>query len=82
MRDFVPEYHGAKFGGNWTKNKGETEGEVDCIQLNFKNTATPRFGQSDVVFDIFRKQGCLLQLSSQILLDRHSFSVFVEVLLI
>ena len=26
MRDFVPEYHHANFGGNWTTNKGETEG--------------------------------------------------------
>ena len=23
-RDFVPEYHHAKFGGDWTTNKGET----------------------------------------------------------
>ena len=26
LRDFVPEYHHAKFGGNWTTNKGKTEG--------------------------------------------------------
>ena len=26
LRDFVPEYHPAKFGGNWTTNKGKTEG--------------------------------------------------------
>ena len=26
LRDFVPEYHHAKFGCNWTTNKGETEG--------------------------------------------------------
>ena len=25
-RFFVPEYHHAKFGCNWTTNKGETEG--------------------------------------------------------
>ena len=24
LRDFVPKYHHAKFGGNWTTNKGET----------------------------------------------------------
>ena len=24
LRDFVPEYHHAKFGCNWTTNKGET----------------------------------------------------------
>ena len=26
LRDFVPEYHHAKLGCNWTTNKGETEG--------------------------------------------------------
>ena len=26
LRDFVPECHHAKFGCNWTTNKGETEG--------------------------------------------------------
>ena len=26
LRDFVPEYHLAKFGCNWTTNKGETGG--------------------------------------------------------
>ena len=26
LRDFVAEYHHAKFGCNWTTNKGETEG--------------------------------------------------------
>ena len=25
LRDFVPEYHHAKFGCNWITNKGETE---------------------------------------------------------
>ena len=25
LRDFIPEYHHAKFGCNWTTNKGETE---------------------------------------------------------
>ena len=25
LRNFVPEYYHAKFGINWTKNKGETE---------------------------------------------------------
>ena len=30
MRDFVPEYHHAKFGCNWTTNKGETEGGTMC----------------------------------------------------
>ena len=29
FRDFVPEYHHTKFGGNRTTNKGETEGELD-----------------------------------------------------
>ena len=27
LRDFVPNYHHAKFGCNWTTNKGETEGQ-------------------------------------------------------
>ena len=27
-RDFVPEYHHAKLGCNWTTNKGETEGST------------------------------------------------------
>ena len=27
LRDFVSEYHNAKFDGNWTTNKGETERE-------------------------------------------------------
>ena len=26
LRDFVPEYHLAKFGGNWTTNIEDTEG--------------------------------------------------------
>ena len=26
LRDFVPECHHARFGGNWTINKGKTEG--------------------------------------------------------
>ena len=26
LRDFVSEYHAAKFGGNWTTNKGEIPG--------------------------------------------------------
>ena len=32
LRDFVAEYHHAKFGCNWTTNKGETEGggEAQC----------------------------------------------------
>ena len=25
LRDFVPEYHHAKFGGDWATNKGETD---------------------------------------------------------
>ena len=29
LRDFVPEYHHAKFGCNWTTNKEETEG-INC----------------------------------------------------
>ena len=31
LRDFVLEYHYVKFGGNWTTNKGETEGGI-CPQ--------------------------------------------------
>ena len=27
FKDFVSEYHHAKFGGNWTSNKGETWGQ-------------------------------------------------------
>ena len=30
LRDFAPEYHHAKFGCNWTANKGETEGGTMC----------------------------------------------------
>ena len=30
LRDFVPEYHHAKFGYNWTTDKGETEGGTMC----------------------------------------------------
>ena len=26
LRDFAPDYHHAKFGCNWSTNKGETEG--------------------------------------------------------
>ena len=33
LRDFVPEYYHAKFGCNWTTNKGET------IWLNKEKTA-------------------------------------------
>ena len=28
LRNFVPEYHHAKFDCNWTTNKGETEGKT------------------------------------------------------
>ena len=31
LRDFVPEYHHAKFDCNWTTNKGETEGGTMCL---------------------------------------------------
>ena len=34
LRDFVPEYHHAKFGCNWTTNKGEIEG----TQCGWKET--------------------------------------------
>ena len=30
LRDSVPDYHHAKFGYNWTSNKGETEGGAQC----------------------------------------------------
>ena len=30
LKDFVPEYHYAMFGCNWTTNKGETEGGTMC----------------------------------------------------
>ena len=30
LRDFVPECHLAKFGGNWITNKGKTEGGTLC----------------------------------------------------
>ena len=30
LGDFVSEYHHAKFGCNWTTNKGETEGGTMC----------------------------------------------------
>ena len=30
LRDFVPDYHHAEFGSNWTTNKGETEGGTMC----------------------------------------------------
>ena len=30
LRDFLLEYHHAKFGCNWTTNKGETEGGTMC----------------------------------------------------
>ena len=34
LSDFVPENCRAKFGGNWTTNKGETEGRVaQCAPL-------------------------------------------------
>ena len=35
LRDFVPEYHHAKIGCNWTINKGETEGGgAKCAPAN------------------------------------------------
>ena len=30
LRDFVPYYYHATFGGNWTRNKGKTEGATMC----------------------------------------------------
>ena len=33
LRDFVSEYRHAKFGCNWTTNKGETEGHIVLLSL-------------------------------------------------
>ena len=33
LRNFVPEYYHAKFGGNWKTNKGEAE-EYTCRDKN------------------------------------------------
>ena len=33
LRAFVPEYHHAKFGGNWTANKGEMQNSPARIGL-------------------------------------------------
>ena len=43
--DFVPEYHHAKFGCNWTTNKGETEGGGGTFVKKFfgKPLKIPRF---------------------------------------
>ena len=41
LRDFVPEYHPAKFGGDWNANKGETGGIMPKI-LYFTKTAKPK----------------------------------------
>ena len=35
FRDFVPEYHNAKSGGNWTTNKGKTEKKISLNRVNF-----------------------------------------------
>ena len=42
-RDFVPEYHHAKCGGNRTTNKGETEGrgEAHCAAYILPNYPSP-----------------------------------------
>ena len=45
LKDFVPEYHHAKFGCNWTTNKGETEGSlcVPPLPIWFQETQ-PEYG--------------------------------------
>ena len=54
LRDFVPEYHHAKFGCNWTTNKRETEGgttppaymvskDSSLVGLNWHGTMKCRF---------------------------------------
>ena len=44
LRDFVPEYHHAKFGGNWTTNKGKTGGGgIMCLpSLYFTKILQPK----------------------------------------
>ena len=41
LRDFVPEYHQAKFGCNWTTNKGQTEGAQCAPSLYGSNRPQP-----------------------------------------
>ena len=42
LRDFVPHYYHAKFGDNWTTNKGETErGTVCPLQPNGSKIPQP-----------------------------------------
>ena len=38
LRDFIPEYHHAKFGCNWITNKGETEGCAPLQPIWFQKT--------------------------------------------
>ena len=42
LRDFVPYYHHAKFGGNWTTNKGETEGTQSPPPQAYINNKIPQ----------------------------------------
>ena len=42
LRDFVPEYHHAKFGCNWTTNKGETEGRGHNVPLSLYGSKRPQ----------------------------------------
>ena len=42
LTDFISEYHHAKFGSNWTTNKGETEGEGHNVPPNLYGSKRPQ----------------------------------------
>ena len=42
FRDFVPEYKGAKFGDNWTTNKGGTLADTSSSPIFYQNSPDER----------------------------------------
>ena len=38
LKDFFPEYHHGKFGGNWTTSEGETGGQCAPLPIFYKNS--------------------------------------------
>ena len=74
MIDSVPEYNHAKFGGNWTTNKGETEGQ----SLFFTKMAQPDKGLKHQVLTKTHKFHCFWL--STVLIDGHDGNKEMSVL--
>ena len=54
LRDFVPLYYHAKFDGNWTANKAETEGGGGTMRLLVpKHPSLNRVKESSLLLTVF-----------------------------